>query len=104
MAYQTACAARVTVLDAGVLFRERCQRFFLNGTFTAVTAFAITGLLVVAIELVATCLSFAPLNVDSIIRTNVPHAPWMLAVGEPSASVPGGAGIAGARRKDVAAA
>ena len=102
MAYQTACAARVTALDAGALVRERCQRLLLNGTVTTVMAFAIAGLIVLAVEFVATCLSLAPLKVDSVIRTNVPHAPWMLAVAEPSASVPGGANIAGARRTDIA--
>jgi hypothetical protein len=99
MAYRTACAARVTALDAGAPVRERCHRLLVSSSVTTLTAFAIAALIGGAIELVATCLSFAPLNVDSVIRTNVPHAPWILAVAEPAPSVPGGAGIPGARGK-----
>ena len=99
MAYRSACAARVTALDAGALVRERCHRLLVSSSVTTLTALAIAALIGGAIELVATCLSFAPLNIDSVIRTNVAHAPWMLAVGEPAPSVPGGAGIAGAPGK-----
>jgi hypothetical protein len=102
MAYRTACAARVAALDAGALVRERAHRLLISSTVTTFAALAIAALIGGAIELVATCLSFAPLNVDSVIRTNVPHAPWKLAVAEPAPSVPAGANIAGARGRQVA--
>jgi len=99
MAYRTASAARVTALDANAFARERHQRFLFGSMVAAVATLTIAGLITAAIELVATCLGFVPLNAGSVIRANVPLPPGMLALAEPSASMPGGAGSARGPRK-----
>jgi hypothetical protein len=104
MAYRSASAARVIALDARELARERHHRFLFGSMVTAVAALAVAGLIAAAVELVATCLSFVPLNAGSVVRTNVPLPPGMLALAEPTASMPAGAGTARGPRKDWAAA
>jgi len=100
MAYRTASAARVTALDANALARERQQRFLFGSVATGLATLAAAGLIAAALELVATCLSFVPLNAGAVIRTNVPLPPGMLALAEPTASMPAGAGTARGPRKD----
>jgi hypothetical protein len=100
MAYRSASAARVVALDARELARERHQRFLFGSMVTAVAALAVAGLIAGAVELVATCLSFVPLNAGSVVRTHVPLPPGMLALAEPTASMPAGAGTARGPRKD----
>jgi hypothetical protein len=99
MAYRTASAAGVTALDAHAFARECYERFLFGSMVTAVAALAAAGLLAAALKLVATCLSFVPLNAGSVIRTNVPVPPGMIALAEPVASMPAGAGTARGPRK-----
>ena len=102
MAYRSASAARVTALDANAI--ERQHRFLFGSMVAGLTALAAAGLIAAALKLVATCLSFVPLDAGSVIRTNVPLPPGMLALAEPPASMPAGAGTARGPRKDWAPA
>ena len=88
MAFGTADAARVNALDARAFTNERYERFLFGSIVTALAALAAAGLIAAAIELVATCLSLAPLDAGSVIRANAPMPPGMLALAEPAGSMP----------------